>query len=148
MSKEIDTGMHTAEHLLNGTMVKLVGSDRCFSAHIEKKKSKCDYYLEQDPGEEKIKEVESKVNEIIKEDLPIKEEYISLKEAEQRFDLTRVPEATLDQEKIRIIKIGDYDAATCNGPHVSSTSKLGEFKIISHSFQDGVLRIRYKLSSI
>lgn len=148
MSKEIDTRMHTAEHLLNRTMVKFIGSDRCFSAHIEKKKSKCDYYLDKDPGEDKIKKVEDKVNEVIKEDLPVKEEYISLEEAKQKFDLSRVPESTLGQEKIRIIQIGDYDAATCNGPHVNSTSELGEFKIISYDFQDGVLRIRYKIFDV
>jgi len=137
--------MHTAEHLLNGTMVKLLGSDRCFSAHIEKKKSKCDYYLDEDPGEDKIKLVEDKVNEVIKEDLPILEKFISLEEADKRFDLKRVPDSALDQDKIRIIEIGGYDAATCKGPHVKFTSEIGEFKIISYDFKDGILRIRYKL---
>ncbi|MCD4694572.1 hypothetical protein K8R62_04415 [bacterium] len=144
MSKEVDIKMHTAEHLLNGTMVKLVGSDRCFSAHIEKKKSKCDYYLDEDP-KEKIKLVEDKVNEIIRKNLPVSEEFISLKEAGKRFDLKRVPESALDQNEIRIIKIGDYDAVICKGLHVKITSEIGEFKIISYDFKDGVLRIRYKL---
>ena len=35
--------MHTAEHLLNATMVKTFGCPRSRNAHIEKKKSKCDY---------------------------------------------------------------------------------------------------------
>jgi len=145
MSKEVDIRMHTAEHLLNGTMVKLVGGDRCFSAHIEKKKSKCDYYLDKDPGEEKIKLVEDKVNEVIKRDLPVLEKFISLEEADKKFDLKRVPDSALDQDKIRIIEIGDYDAATCKGPHVKHVSEIGEFRIISYDFKDGILRIRYKL---
>lgn len=37
--------MHTAEHLLNGTMVKMIGCKRSRNAHIERKKSKCDYPL-------------------------------------------------------------------------------------------------------
>ncbi len=37
--------MHTAEHLLNATMVKTFGCPRSRNAHIERKKSKCDYIL-------------------------------------------------------------------------------------------------------
>ena len=38
--------MHTAEHLLNATMVKTFGCPRSRNAHIERKKSKCDYILD------------------------------------------------------------------------------------------------------
>jgi len=40
MKSYSDPRMHTAEHLLNAAMVDLIGTDRSFSAHIEKKKSK------------------------------------------------------------------------------------------------------------
>lgn len=43
MKEYADTRMHTAEHLLNQTMVRLFNKGRAFSSHIEKKKSKCDY---------------------------------------------------------------------------------------------------------
>ena len=48
-------------------------------------------------------------------------------------------------EKIRIIKIGDYDACPCSGIHVLNTSEISEFKIISTGYDNGVLRIRFKL---
>lgn len=35
--KQLDPKMHTAEYILNRTMVNIVGTERCFSAHIEKK---------------------------------------------------------------------------------------------------------------
>ena len=76
MKKQYDPRMHSAEHILNQTMVRLLHTDRSFSAHIEKKKSKCDY----------------------------------------RFDR----------------KLTDEE--------------IGEFRIISTSFTDEILRIRYKLS--
>ncbi len=38
-----DPQMHTAEHILNQTMVRIFGCERSFPSHIEKKKSKCDY---------------------------------------------------------------------------------------------------------
>ena len=136
--------MHTAEHILNQTMIRLFGTKRCFSAHIEKKKSKCDYHFGRDLTTEEIKNLEDKVNEVIAQDLPIKEKYINYEIATKQFDLTRLPEGA--SEDLRIIEIGDYDSVPCIGPHVKSTKELGQFKIISSDFNDGVLRIRYKLS--
>jgi len=45
---------------------------------------------------------------------------------------------------IRIIKIGDYDACPCSGVHVSSTKEIGGFQIISTSYDNDVLRVRFK----
>ena len=45
-NKEEYPPMHTAEHILNGTMVRLFGCPRSRNAHIERKKSKCDYLLD------------------------------------------------------------------------------------------------------
>jgi len=136
--------MHTAEHLLNQTMVRLFGTKRCFSAHIEAKKSKCDYHFDRDLTEEEIKNLENKINEVIAKDLPVVEKFINREIATKQFDLTRLPENMADD--LRIIEIGDYDACPCIGPHVKSTKEIGQFKIISHDFNDGVLRIRYKLA--
>ena len=41
--KDYDPVMHTAEHLVNGTIARMLGCGRAFSTHIEKKKSKCDF---------------------------------------------------------------------------------------------------------
>ena len=56
--------MHTAEHLLNSQMVKYFHCERSFSAHIEKKKSKCDYHFKTAPSAEDIATVEQAVNEL------------------------------------------------------------------------------------
>ena len=47
--------MHTVEHILNRTMMNLFGCGRAVSAHIEKKKSKCDYLLAEEPTKEQIR---------------------------------------------------------------------------------------------
>ena len=57
-NKEEYPPMHTAEHILNGTMVRLFGCPRSRNAHIERKKSKCDYLLETCPTEEQVAEIE------------------------------------------------------------------------------------------
>ena len=61
---------HTAEHLLNATMVKMFGCPRSRNAHIERKKSKCDYLLEECPTDAQVSEIEAKINSLIKESLP------------------------------------------------------------------------------
>lgn len=142
--KEIYPPMHTAEHLLNQTMIRLFGTKRCFSAHIEAKKSKCDYYFDRDLTDEEAKSLETKINEVIASDLQVMESFQIRGFASGKFDLSRLPKT--EDENIRIIEIGDYDACPCIGPHVKSTKEIGEFKIISHDYNDGVLRIRYRLA--
>ena len=141
--KNYNPQMHSAEHILNQTMVRMFNKGRSFSAHIEKKKSKCDYYFDRDLTEEEKLKIETKVNEIIKMDLPVTENFISLSEAKTKFNLEKLPANA--GENIRIIKIGDYDACPCIGEHVTSTREIGEFKIISSGFNENVLRIRFKL---
>jgi Ser-tRNA(Ala) deacylase AlaX len=75
----------------------------------------------------------------------VREEILTREEAEARYNLQRLPEETGD--RIRIIKVGDYDACPCIGPHVSTTREIGGFRILSSSFEEGVLRIRFKLES-
>jgi len=143
MKKQMDPRMHSAEHILNQTMVRMFQCGRCFSAHIEKKKSKCDYNFTRALSPEEISQIEKKVNEIIKADFPISEEYITRAEAGQSFNLERLPEDTGD--RIRIVKVGDYDSVPCIGPHVKSTKEIGNFRIVSASFENNILRIRFKL---
>jgi alanyl-tRNA synthetase len=144
MGKDYDPRMHSAEHILNGTMVKLFKRGRSFSNHIEKKKSKCDYHFDRDLTDEEISEIEKRVNWVIAEDMSVQESYISRTEANERFNLMRLPADAGDD--IRIISIGEYDACPCSGNHVISTGEIGGFRIISTSYNDGILRIRYKLA--
>jgi alanyl-tRNA synthetase len=143
MAKTIDPPMHTAEHLLNRTMVRMFGCGRCFSAHIEKKKSKCDYRFERPLNAEEIRQIEAMVNEMVAANLPVTESYQDRKAAEFDFDLARLPDVS--EERIRIVSIGGYDDCPCSGPHVSFTGEIGRFQITTTDFADGVLRIRFKL---
>ena len=57
--------MHTAEHILNQTMVRMFGCPRSRNAHIERKKSKCDYQLSTAPTPEQVQAIEDQVNAVI-----------------------------------------------------------------------------------
>jgi misacylated tRNA(Ala) deacylase len=144
--KNYDPGMHTAEHILNGTMVQMFNTERAFSAHLEKKKSKCDYRISRNLDTTEVQKLEEKVNEIINRNLNITEEFISRDQAEERFNLSRLPEDA--GETLRIIRVGDYDTCLCSGPHVNNTREIGYFRIISYDFNDGVLRIRFKIDAV
>ena len=135
--------MHTAEHILNQTMIRLFGCERSKNAHIEKKKSKCDYLLPHAPTAEQIAEVETKVNEVISGNLPVTVEFLSREEVPAHVDLSKLPQDA--GETLRMVRIGDYDLCACIGTHVTHTNEIGKFKIISSDFENGRLRIRFKL---
>lgn len=135
--------MHTCEHIVNRTMINLFGCGRAVSAHIERKKSKLDYALPQPLNDEDIARIEETVNSVIAQHLDVTTEFITQKEAADRFDLKRLPENASDT--VRIVKVGNYDECLCIGLHVNNTSEIGIFKIISHDYNDGILRIRFKL---
>lgn len=135
--------MHTCEHIVNRTMVNLFGCGRAVSAHIERKKSKLDFALDAQPTEEQLKQMEDMVNEVISRHLPVTTEFISQDEAATRFDMKRLPDGA--SQTVRVVHVGDYDECLCIGAHVENTAEIGVFKIISHDWNDGILRIRFKL---
>ena len=137
--------MHTAEHILNQTMVRMFGCERSRNTHIERKKSKCDYFLHQAPSDAQIQEIENKVNEVISQNLPVTEEFMSVAEAAKIVDLSKLPAGVSDT--LRIVRVGDYDACACIGAHVENTSEIGRFEIISHDFETEKWRVRFKLRS-
>ena len=145
MKKTYDPRMHSAEHILNQTMERMYQCGRCFNAHIERKKSKCDYHFKKALNADEIEEIQSRVNRIIQSDLPVTEAFISKSEAISRFNTEKLPDDAGD--RIRIISIGDYDHCPCIGPHVKSSAEIGKFRITSTAFEDGILRIRYKLET-
>ena len=135
--------MHTCEHILNQTMVRMFNCGRSVNAHIERKKSKCDYLLSEAPTEVQVAEIIRKVNEIIDSNLPVYEELMSREAAAKIADLSKIPADA--SETLRVVRVGDYDACACIGQHVENTSELGRFEIISHDFENGRWRVRFKL---
>jgi misacylated tRNA(Ala) deacylase len=135
--------MHTAEHILNQTMGRMFGCPRSKSSHIERKKSKCDYLLSAAPTSEQIEEIQCRVNEAIRQNYPVTVSFVKRSEVPESVDLSKLPDDAT--ETLRIISVGDYDICACAGTHVSNTSEIGTFKIISTDYADGKLRIRFKL---
>ena len=142
-NKEEYPPMHTAEHILNGTMVRLFGCSRSRNAHIECKKSKCDYLLPCCPTDAQVAQIEATVNEVIGRHLDVTIDYMTREQAATIVDLSKLPEDV--SETLRIVRVGDYDACACIGAHVRNTAEIGTFRILSHDFEDGRWRVRWKV---
>ena len=127
---------HTAEHLLNQTMIRLFGCGRSYNAHVERKKSKMSFHLDHKPTRQEEKEIERRMNELIDEDLTVTFEFVD------RDDL---PEDASDT--IRLVRIGDYDVCPCIGKHVRSTSQIGRFELLGTNWDEmeHSFRVRFKI---
>lgn len=141
--KDYNEPMHTTEHILNQTMVRMFGCGRSMNAHIERKKSKCDYTLSQAPTEAQIEEITNRVNDVIVQQLPVTESLMNREDASRIADLSKLSADA--SEILRIIKVGEYDACACIGQHVKNTSEIGRFEILTHDFENGRWRVRWRV---
>ena len=134
---------HTAEHLLNQTMQRMFGCPRSKKTHIERKKSKINWTLDYCPSVEQVQEIEQKINELIRQNLPVTTELVHRDNVPAEVSLDKLPSDA--SEYLQLVLIGDYDICACVGTHVASTSEIGEFKITSTSYNEGEFRIVYKV---
>ena len=151
MAKEYDPRMHTAEHVLNQTMVRLFGCGRCFSSHLNAAKSKCDYRFSRPLTGAEANTLQDTVNMVLGKQLPVVEKNMPRAEAETLVDLGKLPASVGPDAPIRIVTVGTYDICPCIGAHVANTLEVGTFRLVSHEFKsaeksgEGVLRLRFKL---
>ena len=136
---------HTAEHLLNQTMIRLFGCERSYNAHIERKKSKMSFHLDRKPSRQEEKQIEQEMNRLISEDLPVTFEFVSRDELPEDISLERLPDDA--SETIRLVRIGDYDVCPCIGKHVRSTAQIGSFEMLGTNWDEHErsFRVRFKI---
>ena len=144
-NKEEFPPAHTAEHLLNQTMVRLFGCERSSNAHIERKKSKMTFTLDHKPSRKEEKMIEDRMNELIAEDLPVTYEVVDRDHIPADVQIDRLPEDA--SEQIRLVRIGNYDVCPCIGKHVRSTAQIGKFVMLGTNWDEmkKAFRIRFKI---
>lgn len=136
---------HTAEHLLNQTMIRLFDCGRSYNAHVERKKSKMSFHLDHKPSRQEEREIERRMNALIDEDLPVTFEFVTRDSLPEGVELSRLPEDA--SETIRLVHIGDYDVCPCIGKHVRSTSQIGRFELLGTNWDEleRSFRVRFKI---
>ena len=123
--------MHTAEHIVNRTMVNMFGCGRSKNAHIERKKSKISFDL--------------RVNDVISADMPVTYDYEDAANVEDGISLEKLPEGA--SNTIRIVRVGDYDKCACIGKHVEHTAQIGRVVLLGTNWDEEKksFRLRFKL---
>ena len=144
-NKEEFPPAHTAEHLLNQVMIRLFGCERSYNAHIERKKSKMSFRLDQKPSRQDEKEIQREMDRLIAEDLPVTFEFVRRDEIPAGVKLDRLPDDA--SETLRLVRIGDFDVCPCIGKHVRSTGQIGRFEMLGTNWDEHErsFRVRFKI---
>ena len=126
-------------------MIRLFGCGRSYNAHVERKKSKMSFHLDQKPTRQEEKEIERMMNELIEQDLPVTFEFVTRDELPEGVTLDRLPDDA--SETIRLVRIGDYDVCPCIGKHVRSTAQIGRFEMLGTNWDEHEhsFRVRFKI---
>jgi alanyl-tRNA synthetase len=141
-TSEATVRLHTATHLLNEALRRVLGKDITQKgSNITQKRLRFDFNFDRKLTDQERKDVEDIVNGRINEALPVKRIETTLDEA-----IRMGSQAVFDQkygEKVTVYSIGDFSTELCSGPHVENTGELGRFKIIKEEgISAGVRRIR------
>ncbi len=141
-NKEATTRLHTATHLLHAALKKVYSPEvNQKGSNITEERLRFDFNLPQPMTAEEIQKVEDLVNEVIKQNLPVVMQEISLEEAKEQ-GFTGLFESKYG-ERVKTYTIGDFSKEICGGPHAATTGELGTFKIVKEqSCGSGLRRIK------
>jgi len=143
---EETTKLHTAAHLMLAALRKFLGDDVFQKgSNITAERLRFDFSHKEKMTSEQIRDVENFVNDIIKKDLFVSFEEMTLERAKE-LNAMGVFESKYG-EKVKVYTIGQGNKIVsreiCGGPHVERTGILGHFKIIKEeSSSAGVRRIK------
>lgn len=147
-SEEV-TKYHTATHLLNQALHMVLGSHVAQrGSNITKERMRFDFSHSTKMTPEEIKKTEDIVNDVIKRDLPVHFELLTVEEARAKGAIG-VFEDKYERlgNKVKVYFIGDFSKEMCGGPHVEHTGAIGTFKIQKEeAVSAGVRRIRAIIS--
>ena len=133
---------HTATHLLNAALKKVVGENsHQRGSNITVERMRFDFNCDHKLTDEEKQKVEEIVNEWIKEDLPVTVETMkkedALKSGAECMFIEKYP------DEVTVYTIGNVSKELCGGPHVKHTGELGHFKIVKEeASSQGVRRIK------
>ncbi len=134
---------HTAAHILLYSARKVLGK-HVWQAGAQKDVflSRLDITHYKKIGENEIREIEREALKIIMENVPVQVEWMDRNDAEKKYGFKLYEGGIPPGEKIRVVKINDYDVEGCGGTHVSRTGEIGFIKIVKEErIQDGVSRL-------
>ncbi|MFA6530730.1 MAG: alanine--tRNA ligase [Candidatus Micrarchaeia archaeon] len=150
--RKIITAHHTSAHLLNAACREVLGKHIWQGgSHKDDEKAHLDVTHYKRITQEELNKIEAKVNEYIRENIPIKVEVLARNKAEEKYGFMLYQGGAVPGKELRIVSVGDIDSEACGGTHhmLSNTGEIGYFKIVKREgVQDGIERITYKAGSV
>ncbi len=136
---------HTATHLLNGALREVLGPHVWQTgAYKGPESARIDITHYRALSKEELHKVERRVNEVVREDRPVKSYFETRGEAERRFGFTLYQGGAVPGRDLRIVEVPDFDVEACGGTHCTHTSEVGAIGILDvERIQDGVVRLTY-----
>jgi alanyl-tRNA synthetase len=132
---------HSATHLLHSTLRKILGSHVTQAGSlVDNEKLRFDFTHNKPLSPEEIQTIEQLVNDEISFSIPVSCEEKNHEIAIQEGAMALFGEKYGDI--VRVVKMGSYSTELCGGTHVTNTSQIRLFKIVSESgVSSGVRRI-------
>ncbi|MDO4377537.1 MAG: alanine--tRNA ligase [Erysipelotrichia bacterium] len=135
---------HSALHLLQAALQKVVGNHvHQAGSFVCKDYGRFDFTHYEKVSNEQLKEIEQLVNEVIARKLPVVTDVMDIERAKHSGAMALFDEKY--EDVVRVVNMGDFSKELCGGTHVTNTSEIGLFKIISEeSVGSGIRRITVK----
>ena len=139
---EQTTKLHTATHLLNGALRKVLG-DTIYQrgSNITSERLRFDFTFERKLTLDELSKVSDVVNEAIQKNIPVICKEMSVEEAKKQGAIGIFTNKY--GSLVKVYTIDEYSMEICGGPHASNTGELKSFKILKEeSSSSGVRRIK------
>ncbi len=139
---EQTTCLHTATHLLQAALRKVLGDEvHQKGSNITAERLRFDFTFGRKVTPEELAQVEALVNEAIAAKVPITMEEMTVSEAKAQGAMGLFESKY--GEVVRVYTMGPYSKEICGGPHANNTGDLVSFKIIKEEASSaGVRRIK------
>ncbi len=136
--------MHTAAHLLETAVERIVGSAIVWGSGINVDDARLDFKARISSDE--LPRIEEEINTLVEMDAPVMARFVEKEEAEdilRKYGL-ELGKQYLALEQLRIVEIKGIRADPCGGTHVSKTSEIGQIKLLGRKSKGaGITRIRF-----
>lgn len=144
-SGEATTNLHTATHLLQASLRRVLGDEVAQKgSNITPERLRFDFSFHRPMSQEEVKQVEQLVNDAINAKIPVVCEELPIQQARERGAIGLFGDKY--GEVVKVYTIGDVSMEMCGGPHAQNTGDLGRFVITKEqSSSSGVRRIKAEL---